>query len=138
MSAEQKSRREDKKFLPIINIIKTGTYTDMTCFTVDNESHLFLMNDYIVTHNTRQSVGDACYLAFPIRHNNKNDCWELTGNSQKVLFIATEQNFKEIRKMVLAYISGINESKFRYGNFSEKENIILKQSLMVLEKFKIN
>lgn len=26
---------------------------DMTCFYVDNEEHLFLMNDYIVTHNTR-------------------------------------------------------------------------------------
>lgn len=25
---------------------------DMTCFTVDNEEHLYLINDYIVTHNT--------------------------------------------------------------------------------------
>ena len=30
--------------------------------------------------------------------------------------------------MILAYLTGINESKFRYGNFTEKEKIIVEQS----------
>ena len=35
----------------------------MTCFYVDNDEHLFLMNDYIVTHNTRTMIADACNCA---------------------------------------------------------------------------
>lgn len=138
ISAEQKIRREDKKFLPIINIIKTGTYTDMTCFTVDNESHLFLMNDYIVTHNTRQAVGDACYIAFPFRYDNQKEEWVQEGGCQKTLFIATEQDFKDIQKMCLAYLTGFNETKFRYGDFSNKEKKILRQALWIMEKYKDN
>ena len=45
---------------------------------------------------TRQSVGDACYLAYPIRYNQTTCEWEQVGNNEKVLFIATEQNFDEI------------------------------------------
>ena len=29
---------------------------------VDNEEHLFLTNDFIVTHNTRMAVADICGL----------------------------------------------------------------------------
>ena len=36
----------------ITNIRDLGYEEEMTCFYVDNEKHLFLMNDYIVTHNT--------------------------------------------------------------------------------------
>lgn len=36
----------------IINIQDLGYEEEMTCFYVDNEKHLFLMNDYLVTHNT--------------------------------------------------------------------------------------
>lgn len=37
----------------IRSIEKMNYKEKMTCFYVDNEEHLFLMNDYIVTHNTR-------------------------------------------------------------------------------------
>lgn len=36
----------------ITNIRDLGYEEEMTCFYVDNKKHLFLMNDYIVTHNT--------------------------------------------------------------------------------------
>ena len=47
------------------------------------------------------------------------------GSGKKVLFIATEQTIPEIQKMILAYLTGFNESKFRYGNFSNKEIQVL-------------
>ena len=37
----------------ITDIKDLGYKEEMTCFLVDNEEHLFLMNDFIVTHNTR-------------------------------------------------------------------------------------
>lgn len=87
---------------------------------------------------TRQSVGDACYLAFPFRFDEKTWSWIAEGGNQKVLFIATEQNFKEIQKMILAYLTGFNESKFRYGDFTEPEKRILRQAMWVLEMYQEN
>lgn len=87
---------------------------------------------------TRQAVGDACYLAFPFRYDEKTEKWVQEGSNEKVLFIATEQNFKEIRKMILAYLTGFNETKFRYGNFSDRERLILQQAMVVLETFQDN
>lgn len=90
------------------------------------------------TSKTRQAVGDACFLAFPIRYDPITCEWVQTGNNQKVLFIATEQNFKEIQKMILAYLTGFNENKFRYGDYSTSEEKILNQALKVLEKYQDN
>ena len=51
----------------IIDIQDLGYEEEMTCFYVDNEKHLFLMNDYIVSHNTscltervRRIVNNGC------------------------------------------------------------------------------
>jgi len=65
-------REEHKDHLAIIDIEKTTELSDMTCFTVDNDNHLFLMNDFIVTHNTRSMIADACYIACG---SNRNGCY---------------------------------------------------------------
>ena len=83
---------------------------------------------------TRQAVGDACYLAYPIRYNSHNREWEQIGSCEKVLFIMTEQTMPQIRKMILAYLSDINESRFKLGNFTNEENKILGQAADIMEK----
>ena len=70
---------------------------------------------------TRQSVGDACYLAFPFRYDERSCKWIQDGSNEKVLVITTEQTGKEIQRMVSAYLTGFNETKFRYGHFTENE-----------------
>ena len=87
---------------------------------------------------TRQAVGDACYLAFPFRYSEEEEKWIQEGSGKKVLFIATEQSAKEIQKMILAYLTGFNETKFRYGGFTEKEQDIIRQALWVLEQYQDN
>lgn len=87
---------------------------------------------------TRQAVGDACYLAFPFRYNFTECEWEQAGNSEKVLFIATEQDFSEIQKMILAYVSGINEDRFKYGNFTTLEKQVIEKAVTLIEKYKDN
>lgn len=84
---------------------------------------------------SRNMVGDACILAFPYRYNPKTERWCQTGNACKVLYIATEQKPKEIQRMILAYLTGINESKFRYGNFTGKEKIVVEQAFRIWEEF---
>lgn len=131
-------RKEFNEFNPIVEIGSCGYTEEMTCFYVDNKEHLFLTNDYIVTHNTRQAVGDACLIAFPFRYEELKDSWVQIGNGKPVLFIATEQSIIEIQKMILAYLTGFNESKFRYGNFTPKEERILRQAVWIMEQYKEN
>ena len=90
------------------------------------------------TGKTRQAVGDACVVAYPTRYDPYKEQWIQIGSGRKVMFIATEQTIPEIQKMILAYLTGFNESKFRYGNFTEKENRILRQAVYVMEQYKEN
>jgi len=90
------------------------------------------------TGKTRQAVGDACYIAFPFRYETEQGKWIQSGSGRKVLFIATEQNAKEIQKMILAYLTGFNETKFRYGGFTKEEQLIIRQALWVLEQYQNN
>ena len=87
---------------------------------------------------TRQAVGDACLIAYPFRYEPTENKWIQTGAGRRVMFIATEQTIPEIQKMILAYLTCFNESKFRYGNFTEKEQRIIRQALWIMEQYKDN
>lgn len=87
---------------------------------------------------TRSITADACQLAFPIKYDWNLNTWIQVGNCEKVLVIITEQNFDEIQKMALAYLTGINESKIKKNKCNEKERMILKQAIEVFKIFKEN
>ena len=50
----------------------------------------------------------------------------------------TEQSIKEIRKMILAYLTGINERKFKHWDLSPKEEAIVEQAKNIIRIFKDN
>ena len=87
---------------------------------------------------TRQAIGDACYLAYPIRYNSQRYEWEIRGSCEKVLFIITEQTVPQIKKMILAYLSDINESRFKLGNFNQDEEERLNKAVDIMEKYADN
>ena len=90
------------------------------------------------TGKTRNAVADACLLAFPLRYNGATAQWEQVGSNQKVLFIITEQTDKQIKKMILAYLTDINESKFKYGRFTEEEKKVIEQGKQIMKEFASN
>lgn len=90
------------------------------------------------TGKTRNAVADACILAFPIRYNSKTASWEQKGNNQRILFIITEQTDIQIKKMILAYITDINESKFKYGHFTEEEKKRIAQGKQIMKDYANN
>ena len=90
------------------------------------------------TGKTRNAVADACLLAFPLRYNGATAQWEQVGSNQKVLFIITEQTDKQIKKMILAYLTDINESKFKYGRFTKEEKKVIEQGKQVMKEFASN
>ncbi len=87
---------------------------------------------------TRNAVADACYLAYPLRYNSTTCKWEQEGSSEKVLFIVTEQRFKEIRAMILAYLTDINATRFKYADFSDRERAVVTQAIQLMKKYSEN
>jgi len=90
------------------------------------------------TGKTRQAVGDACLIAYPFRYEPTEKKWKQVGSGRKVLFVATEQTIPEIQKMILAYLTCFNESKFRYGKFTPEEERIIRQAVWIMEQYKEN
>lgn len=130
-----KKRKENNNYNAIVSIKKTNRLEEMTCFYVDNKEHLFLMNDYIVTHNTRGLVGDACALAYPIRYNSTTCRWEQHGDNQKILYIVTEQDDSEIKSLILSYLSDVNEEKILYNTCTLDESIRIMQAAQVMKQY---
>jgi replicative DNA helicase len=132
---------EQKQFNNYINLIKIerkNAKTEMTCFVVDNEEHLFLMNDFIVTHNSRYSVGQACFLSYPIRWNHQKNNWETVGNTSKSLIITTELDRTEIQTMIIAYLSGVNEENILNGRFNKQEEDRVQKAIDIMKYYKDN
>ena len=128
-------RKEANTHNAIVNIEDLGYDEEMTCFYVDNNEHLFLTEDYIVTHNTRTMVGNACSIAFPYIENGK-----LVRREQlrPVLFVATEMSADEIQTLILAWISGVDEEKILLGSYSEDEEKLLNIAIKIMEQYEKN
>ena len=107
--------------LAIVDITPTQEKTEMTCFKVENDEHLFLMNDYIVTHNTRAMIGDACYLACDEIFDIQKNKWVKNGVKEPTVFITTEQEIDEVQTMMLSFLSGVDEDFILLGNYPSKE-----------------
>ena len=84
---------------------------------------------------TRAAMGDACYLAYPIRYNSIKGEWEQRGNNEKVLFVVTEQTIEQVQKMILAYLSDISDSRFKLGNFTKDESDRLAKAEQIMNTY---
>lgn len=133
--ANNGKREENREWDSIINIEKTEEKVDMTCFTVDNKESLFLMNDCIVTHNTRTMIGDCCNLAYPIKYDTIEKKWIATGHCEKICYVATEQDISEIQTMILSWLTGINEECFLYGTFELQDSGRIMKAISIMEKY---
>lgn len=126
-------REEHKDHLAIVNIEKTNEKTPMTCFTVENDNHLFLMGDYLVTHNTRTMIADACYIGCE-RIYDENFGWMHTGAALPTLFISTEQELEEVQTMMLAFLSNVNEEHILNGRYEEGEEDRVREAAKILSE----
>ena len=102
-----------------INIL--DEYVDMTCFTVDNDDALFLCGDYVVTHNTRMMIADACNFACKKIYDAEKKAWQEKEYQVPTLFIATEQDLREIQTMLIAFVGDIDEEHILTGNYTDEE-----------------
>ena len=124
-------RKENNLFNPIIEIKKLDYSEEMTCFYVDNEEHLFLMNDFIVTHNTRSMIADCCYIGCNQIYDESFG-WIKTGAAQPCLYITTEQELEEIQTMMLAFLSNVQEDHILNGKYEGDEEDRVREAAKIL------
>lgn len=131
-SNEKQIMYED--YLSIVNIEPTEVITPMTCFTVDAEDALFQVGDFIVTHNTRTMIADACYVACDQIFDTELGVWVKNGIKQPTLFIGTEQDMSEIQTMMLAFLSGVNEEHILNGSYASGEESRIRMAQKILKQ----
>ena len=98
------------------------------------------------TGKTRLAVFDSCQIAFPIRYSHDKGCFVVeldnegnTRQPRKTLIITTEMGKDEIQTIVLAYLSGVNESHILTGliaSLEQRPHEVLRQRIERLEKEK--
>lgn len=93
-------RNARRRTIRVLSVEKTGRTTGMTCFKVDAPDHLWLMNDYIVTHNSNAMLNFACENA-------------LRGNQS--LYITLELSQSTVLARVVAMLTGIRASLISKG-----------------------
>ena len=107
---------------------------EMTCFLVDNQEHLFLTDDFVVTHNSRVANGEACHLAVPEYYDPEQKKWITTNLQESVLVISTELEEYECQQMWLANIAGVPEMSIKDGRYMTDEEERVDHAIELLEK----
>lgn len=129
-------REEAKDHIAIVDIQKTEQLADMTCFTVDNDNHLFLMNDYIVTHNTRTMIADVCNIGCNMIYDDTFG-WIKNGIARPTLYITTEQEIEEVQTMMLSFLSAVNEEHILGHRYEGDEEERVRKAVEILKESKI-
>lgn len=85
---------------------------------------------------TRIAVGEACHLAIPEYYDCDKKQWISTGLEESVLLIETELELQEVQTMMMAHVSGIQESRILDGNYSKEEEQRLDKAIDLIEASK--
>ena len=133
----QKKRNKRRLYLPNIvstlnqnrfknNIIirdirKTDRFADMTCISTTNPTELFILENGIVTHNTRYLAAAACGLGCGEMYDAQQRKWVKYGGKEPTLYITTELEIDEVQTLFLACLSGVNEQNILDGNYNAGE-----------------
>lgn len=83
---------------------------------------------------TRYMVSNACSLALP----KLSECGEkitLRDGLKKCIYMGTELEFEEIQRMILAYVSGVDEGVISRGATTEADDQRIQKAAIILEKY---
>ena len=81
---------------------------------------------------TRAMIADACNFACEEIYNTETNTWDKIGTPASTLFITTEQELDEIQTMMLAFVSGVDESHIIYNEYinGEFERVVYAGNLL--------
>lgn len=70
---------------------------------------------------SRTAIADICNFSVPWFYNTEKKEWIYTGFSEPSLFISTELEEDEVQTIIMAYVSGVPESKIIDGSYEGDE-----------------
>lgn len=93
---------------------------------------LYLRSAATGVGKTRAMIADACNIACDEIYNLTTKEWEVNGTKEPTLFITTEQERDEIQTMMLAFLSGVDESHIIYNHFEigEYDRVVYAANLL--------
>lgn len=86
------------------------------------------------TGKTRNFLMDACNFAVPYTYDLEQKKFIYTGHNVPTLFVGTEGSLEEFQTIVLATISGVNESHILKGKYESGELERVEQAAQYIEE----
>lgn len=82
---------------------------------------LYLRSGSSGSGKTRLGIADCCNFSVPYYYDTEKNDWTFTGFSEPTLIISTELEINEVQTLIMAYVSGVNESHILEGEYEEGE-----------------
>lgn len=98
----------------------------------------YLMSSGSGIGKSRTMVGNAAFMAYPIRYESRLGKWVNTGSCEKVMYIGTEQKMDEIQTMIVSYLTDINEEKILYGTYNAAEAQRIEIAAQIMDAYSDN
>ncbi|AYB37622.1 replicative DNA helicase [Brevibacillus laterosporus] len=86
---------------------------------------------------TRLSMADALYLAVDEIFDLSTNKWVSTGEREPTLYITTEMKTERLQPSAIAFVSGVNETKIKNGEYTEEEEKRIDRAIKVLKRSKL-
>ena len=86
---------------------------------------------------TRLAVFDACNIAYPFKYDESKQTWMYRPDvePQKVLYVVTEQTARELRFIILAYLSSVEERFIRANTLSMDQELRVRQAADIVKAY---
>lgn len=93
----------------------------------------YLRSGSTASGKTRTAVGDACTGAVPWFYDTDQMKWVYTGFAEPTLFISTELEIEEVQSLIIAFVSGVNESHIIDGTYEGDEEERVDQAIEYIQ-----
>jgi hypothetical protein len=131
LEAKNKYKRKDYSKIAIVDIEKMDKPEEMLCIYVDNPEHLYLTNDYIVTHNT--TLVHSIVEALDIDEAKIAYC-SFTGKAAEVLRKKGNKNAMTLHKLLYESFPKSNGGFYRRPKMSLEYSIIIVDEVSMVPK----
>lgn len=86
---------------------------------------------------SRAIAADVCYIGCSEMYDLNLNTWVSTGQSEAVMYIATEQDLTEVQTMMLAFVSGVDEEHILNGEYYDGEYERILKAIKLIKQSKI-
>jgi len=143
MTLTRKARRCEREMryrAPTIVSVEPVGIEPVQCIAVSHPDHLYVTDDYIVTHNTALATNIAFNVAKNYRWIEDADAPDgrKTVAGGRVLFASLEMSKEQLAQRILADASGVSSDRMRKGQINEAEFRRIRECRDLIDKIPLH